>query len=47
MVCQELKEKSFFMKNGMAPVYGIAATNLSPEIVSDILKKHLNIYYMA
>jgi len=35
------------MKNGMAPVYGIVATNLTPEIVSDILKKHLDIYYKA
>jgi hypothetical protein len=33
------------MKNGMAPVYVIAAKNLSPEIVSGILKKYLDIYY--
>jgi len=30
------------MKNGMAPVYGIAATDLSPEIVRDLLKKYFS-----
>jgi len=34
-------------KKGMAPVYGMAATLPARGIVSDILKKYLDIYYRA
>ena len=34
-------------KKGMAPVYGMAATLPARGIVSDILKKYLDIYYKA
>ena len=43
----EIVKTTLDTKNGMAPVYGMAATIPARGIVSDILKKYLDIYYKA